>query len=176
MINSEILKSKTQQYHNEVENIMQSKLIFSKQYTIHHYEVFLQRSYNYISNLIHNTTNHWDSFHNILLQKQKALEKDLYQIQAVQNNVEFTAMQNICKYQELGFLYIVLGAMMGNKIIKVNLSQTPAFSNFTFNYLSQHQEQLPQIWQEFKQEINSLTTEQLDKVIAAAIQGYQLYS
>ena len=176
MINAEILKSQTQQYHDEVEKVMQSNLIFSKQYTTKHYQVFLQRSYNHISNLLVNTTSHWSKYKTLLKQKESALHDDLVHLHIEGQTLEYKPMQNICKYQELGFLYIVLGAMMGNKIIKVKLSETPGFADFPFNYLSQHQEQLPQIWQEFKQDINTLSPADLDKVILSAIQGYQLFS
>nr|WP_317632660.1 hypothetical protein [uncultured Flavobacterium sp.] len=66
--------------------------------------------------------------------------------------------------------------MLGNKLILNKLKQNQGFVNFPFAYLSQHQENLSEIWKSFQQKIDQLTPEQLDQVINGSKQEYSLFS
>lgn len=174
MNNSSILKNETKDLHDSVERVMNSSLLFSNQFTMKHYSNFLYKSCNYITSLLNSDNDNWTEYKSILEQKQRALFQDLkslnIEIENTKSNIE---MPN--KYYNLGLIYIVLGAMLGNKVILNKLKQRDEFKDSSFLYLSVNQEILPELWRSFQNKIDDLTPDQLNNVIAGAKHGYGLF-
>lgn len=174
-MNSIILKTKTQDLHDSVEKVMYSSLLFSDQYTTEHYQNFLLKSFHYLVAVTQQSTLYWPEFSTLLNQKKEALYTDLTHLGIPFDLNTKDTIGAIDKYYNLGLIYIVLGAMLGNKMILKKLKEYESFNNSPFNYLSTHQEQLPAIWKDFQSKINALDASNLDEVIKGARDGYQLY-
>jgi len=174
-MNSTILKNETQAYHDSVERVMNSSLLFSNQFTKAHYQHFIAQSYSYISYIINPVSDNWPEYHEILQKKQNALRSDLNHLD-MHPAVHATAENcKANKYYRLGLLYIVLGAMLGNKMILKKLNEYPTFKDYPFAYLAEHQDKLSEIWKGFQSTINELTPDDLEEVILGAKDGYTLF-
>jgi heme oxygenase len=175
MSNSLILKEQTKGLHDSVERVMNSELLFSNQFTVDHYKNFILKSYDYVALLSTAEMVEWDEYKKLLLAKKTALVADLENLNitpSVNTNTNFDFGN---KYYQLGLIYIVLGAMLGNKIILSKLQQTSGFESVIFSYLSEHQQDLSSIWKNFQQYIDQLTQSQLNDVILGAKTGYSLF-
>lgn len=174
-MNNQILKTETKDLHDNVERVMNTHLLFNNQFTIPHYQNFILKSYYYISGIIPKVKTDWSEFNEILAQKQHALLVDLQHMQIQYHQFSPIIVNSSDKYYKLGLIYIVLGAMLGNKMILNKLIEYPAFEGFPFAYLSQHQEQLGTIWKNFQTLINQLNESQLQQIILGARDGYLLF-
>ncbi len=173
-MNSDRLKKETKEYHDSIERVMNSSLIFSNRFTVDHYNKFIQHSYKYIDYITPIIEEEWPEYSPILAAKHSALLKDIIAPLPFTYKKNFPIENN--RYYYLGLLYIVLGAMLGNKIILKKLKEYPSFEGYQFAYLSEHQENLSEIWHNFQNKINALNSDQLDKVIQGAKDGYSLFS
>lgn len=174
MNNSSILKEQTKGLHDNVERVMNSSLLFSNQFTVEHYKNFIQKSFQYITSICELNTIHWPEYKSIVIAKQKALDLDLEHLK-LKNQASINPINSSNAYYELGLIYIVLGAMLGNKIILSKLKQSDNFSDFPFSYLSEHQENLSVLWKSFQITIDNLDQNQLNQVILGAQKGYSLF-
>lgn len=174
-MNTNFLKTETQDLHDKIEQVMHSKLLFSNQFTVAHYHNFILKSYNYITGILPKVAEDWPEFHTILMQKQSALFVDLLHLSAHKENLSPVVINNTNRNYKLGLIYIVLGAMLGNKMILKKLHEYPAFEDFPFAYLSEHQDQLSMLWKSFQTLINDLEKSQLQHVIQGARDGYLLF-
>lgn len=174
-MNSTLLKNETQGFHDNVERVMNSSLLFSDQFTNEHYKHFIRQSYAYINTIIIPVTQDWPEYQEILTKKQDALRIDLSHID-VQTDVSVNSDSiKDSQYYRLGLIYIVLGAMLGNKMILKKLKEYPSFENYPFAYLSEHQDKLSEIWKNFQSTINQLEVHSLEEVIQGAKDGYSLF-
>ncbi|WP_159637432.1 biliverdin-producing heme oxygenase [Sphingobacterium composti Ten et al. 2007 non Yoo et al. 2007] len=174
-MNSKILKTETQDLHDKIEEVMNSQLLFSNQFTLDHYQNLILKSYNYIAGILPKVSSDWPEFKIILEQKLSALYSDLKHLSIIINNLSPVVINNTNRHYKLGLIYIVLGAMLGNKMILKKLHEYQTFKGFPFVYLSQHQEDLSKIWKEFQTLINGLEEIELQKVIQGARDGYLLF-
>jgi len=172
---STILKNETQAYHDSVERVMNSSLLFANQFTKEHYQHFITQSYKYINYIINPVSEDWPEYHEILQKKQKALISDLNHLDIHPAKQSSNEKCKSNKYYRLGLLYIVLGAMLGNKMILKKLREYPIFKDYPFNYLAEHQDKLSEIWKDFQSTINELTAVDLEEVILGAKDGYTLF-
>ncbi|MBD1429060.1 biliverdin-producing heme oxygenase [Sphingobacterium litopenaei] len=174
-MNNKLLKTETQDLHDRIEQVMNAHLLFSNQFTIAHYKNFILKSYCYITGIISKVSLEWLELSDILSQKQDSLLVDLKHM-----NIDYTQYSPVVvnasdKHYKLGLIYIVLGAMLGNKMILKKLQEYPSFDGFPFAYLSQHQDQLSIIWKNFQVLNNQLSPAQLQQVIQGARDGYLLF-
>ncbi|WP_149915589.1 biliverdin-producing heme oxygenase [Sphingobacterium cavernae] len=174
-MNNTLLKTETQDLHDKIEDVMHSKLLFSNQFTTAHYHNFILKSYNYIAGILPKVSLDWPEFEIILEQKLSALYSDIKHLSTIKNNLSPVVINNTNRHYKLGLIYIVLGAMLGNKMILKKLHEYDTFEGFPFAYLSQHQEELSAIWKEFQALINGLEEFELQKVIQGARDGYLLF-
>lgn len=175
LMNNTILKTETQDLHDRIEHVMHSQLLFSNQFTVAHYQNFILRSYRYISNIIEKVSLEWPEFKEILTQKQEALLADLAHLHISPADSSSLVVTSANRHNKLGLIYIVLGAMLGNKMILKKLQDYTEFEDFPFTYLSKHQDQLATIWKNFQSQISALTPEELQNVIQGARDGYFLF-
>ena len=175
MSNSTILKESTKDLHDNVERVMNSSLLFSNQFTTQHYTSFIVKSYEYVFVITDSVQKNWPEYAAVLLSKKGALLHDLEHLSAEPNVNTLKKIDETDKYYQLGLIYIVLGAMLGNKVIWNKLKSNPAFSDFPFNYLSHHQEDLSTLWKNFQDQVNALSSTQLNQVIQGAKKGYSLF-
>lgn len=173
-MNSTRLKEETKEYHDAIERVMNSKLLFSNKYTIDHYEKFIYQSYVYLGNIIPQVQDDWPEYAPLLTSKYEALQEDL-SISSIQATTKNLNIERTNKFYRLGLIYIVLGAMLGNKIILKKLGEYNEFQDYPFNYLSEHQNYLSEIWKSFQERINQLDLEEIDHVIQGAKDGYSLF-
>ena len=174
-MNNSILKQETADLHMLTEKIMQSNLLFSGQFTVSHYKNFILKSYNYIAGINSKVSLDWPEFSDILTKKVNALNADLKHLNLLPAKSALFIPNNE-RFYNLGLIYIVLGAMLGNKIILHKLQKSALFKDFPFFYLSLHQEILPVIWKNFQSKINELNQQELEKVIQGARDGYLLFA
>lgn len=174
-MNSAILKSETQDLHNKIEDVMHSSLIFTDRFTTAHYQHFILKSYAYLHHVTSKENNDWAQFDQILTQKKQALTEDLNHLNLEIEQTSKTSDSKENKFYNLGQIYIVLGAMLGNKMILKKLKEYPSFVNYPFEYLSKHQDNLGEIWKNFQSIINELETSDLEQVIQGARDGYVLF-
>lgn len=174
-MNNNILKTETQDLHDRIEHVMQAHLLFSNQFTQLHYQHFMLKSYRYIHAILDKVNNTWPEFNEILEQKQQALREDLAHLHIHPDESAALAITSTDRHYKLGLIYIVLGAMLGNKMILSKLKEYPAFEGFPFAYLTRHQDQLSSIWKDFQSRINQLDTPTLQQVIQGARDGYLLF-
>ncbi|WP_039053347.1 biliverdin-producing heme oxygenase [Sphingobacterium sp. T2] len=173
-MNNQILKQQTQGFHDKIEQIMHADLLFKNRFTREHYKQLITHSYRYITAVLPKVKDDWKDLSKLLLQKQQALLVDLKHLH-VEEVSSSLAINATSSYYKLGMIYIVLGAMLGNKIILNKLKQYPEFEGYPFAYLSEHQEQLSSLWKDFQTLINSLDSGQLQEVIRGAKDGYLLF-
>jgi len=176
MNNSNLLKAETQEFHDRTERVMNAKLLFSNQFNLDHYKNFILKSYSYISSINQITAANWSIYDDIITSKQNALLIDLKHLEPVDISKKKIIINNNDKFYYLGLVYIILGAMLGNKIILKKLQDYPSFVNYPFAYLSEHQHDFGEIWRGFQDIINSLKKDELDRVIEGAKDGYILFS
>lgn len=174
-MNNTILKTETQDLHDRVEHVMHSQLLFSNQFTKDHYQNFILKSHRYINSILGKVDTEWLDFKKILEQKHAALLIDLAHLQISSEKNSFLIITTSNKHYKLGLIYIVLGAMLGNKMILKKLQEYPTFVDYPFAYLSQHQDQLYNIWKNFQALINDLNESELQNVIQGARDGYLLF-
>lgn len=175
-MNSNILKAQTRDLHDKVEKVMNSSLLFTHQFTPEHYKQLIVKSYCYIRTIQDMGIQQWSAYYNIISQKKQALLIDLKHLQLTQQDIcPKRSMRKQSPHYALGLIYIVLGAMLGNKQIHKQLKQIQAFQQYPFSYLSQHQENLSEIWKDFQATINQLNQQQLQQVIQGARDGYDLF-
>lgn len=174
-MNNTILKTETQDLHDRVEHVMHSQLLFSNQFTQDHYQNFILKSHRYINSILGKADTEWPDFKEILEQKHAALLIDLAHLQISSEKNSFLIITTSNKHYKLGLIYVVLGAMLGNKIILKKLQEYPTFVDYPFAYLSRHQDQLSSIWKNFQVLINDLDESELQNVIQGARDGYLLF-
>ncbi|UYW01152.1 biliverdin-producing heme oxygenase [Flavobacterium agricola] len=175
MTNAQILKTETETLHDQVELVMNSALLFTNQFNLSHYKHFIQKSYNYVNFLQPIILTNWPDFQALLSAKEKALTTDLQHLSLpVKPDVDLS-VASTNKYFQLGLIYIVLGAMLGNKVILNKLHKFEEFQGFPFAYLSHRPENLSEMWKAFQADLNELSAEQLEQVIAGAKKGYALF-
>lgn len=176
-MNSDLLKKVTQEQHDNIERVMNANLLFSNQFTVSHYQQFITKSYQYIIN-IHNTVRKdLPDFFFLIDAKHNAIEKDMKDLAlSLPTNKTITPIYSPNKFYSLGLLYVVVGAMLGNKIILKKLKEDPNFEHFSFHYLNAHQDKVSEIWKNFQATINALSEEELENVIQGAKEGYTLFS
>lgn len=174
-MNNKILKTETQDLHDRIERVMNAHLLFSNRFTAAHYQNFIVKSYCYVTGVISSRGSDWPQFEDILIQKQRALLIDLKQMDIDSAQYPPVVVDASDKHYRLGLIYIVLGAMLGNKMILNKLREYDSFEGYTFAYLSEHQEQLTSIWKSFQVLNNQLDASKLDKVIRGARDGYLLF-
>lgn len=171
-MNSTLLKNQTEDLHKHVEKVMHSALLFSNQFTTDHYYNLILKSYNYISSIIPEVESQWPEFSLLLIQKQQALDQDLQHIHSSVASDTINKIKEVNKYYTLGLIYIVLGAMLGNKMIVKKLKEYESFEGYPFHYLSTHQEKIGMIWSDFQFTINALKSEEFEQVLEGARAGY----
>ncbi len=169
------LKEETKHLHDRVEHVMHSTLLFTGEFTVALYQNFLIQSYRYLSSIEKNTIQHWTNYAEIIQQKTEAVKKDLTILKLDLPSSEILNQTNNSKYYTLGKIYIVLGAMLGNKMIYKALKSNPAFTTVPFFYLTEHQDHLGEIWSAFQNHINQLEEVQLEEVIEGAKTGYLFF-
>lgn len=174
-MNNSLLKTETQDLHDRIEHVMHAHLLFSNQFTEIHYQHFMLKSYRYIHAIVDKVSMAWPEFSEILEQKRLALREDLAHLQLTPDESAALAITSTDKHYKLGLIYIVLGAMLGNKMILSKLKEYPAFEGFPFAYLSRHQDQLSSIWKDFQSRINQLDAAALQHVIQGARDGYLFF-
>lgn len=176
MNNSNRLKSETQEFHDRTEKVMNATLLFSNLFNSEHYQNFILKSYRYISTIQQATTSNWPIYDDIITRKQNALLIDISHLGGSNILPNKENVNNSDKFYSLGLIYIILGAMLGNKIILKKLHEYPTFTNYPFAYLSEHQQDFGEIWKDFQKTVDNLDKEQLDRVIEGAKDGYLLFS
>ena len=131
-MNSTKLKTQTQDLHDSIEKVMHSSLLFSNKFTADHYKNFLRKSYTYIAAIAPSSTLHWPEYSVILSTKKEALHADLVFLGVPTEANATVTLADTDKYHTLGLFYIVLGAMLGNKMILKKLKEYESFQNSTF--------------------------------------------
>lgn len=174
-MNSTRLKEETKEYHDNVERVMNSSLMFSNQFTPAHYTTFIQKSNAYLDTIVPLVARDWPEYLAILTAKQEALLKDLKFSKETELPTKESTDVEENKFFTLGLVYIVLGAMLGNKIILKQLHTYTEFEGYPFAYLSEHQDQLSEIWKDFQMKVNGLDEGNLHNVIEGAKKGYSLF-
>lgn len=176
---SDYLKEKTANYHQEIEEKLESNKLFNNTFTDENYYKMLQVNHVFLKSYedsIKQFLNEKD-LENLALTKLNKLaliEKDIKElgIEELEVNKQFELTN---RAEAIGALYVIEGSMLGGNVIAKTLKKYPFLENKSFNYFGHYGENLGSIWKTFIAYINQeFTTEQeLEQVFEGAKKAYE---
>ncbi|WP_282629110.1 biliverdin-producing heme oxygenase [Empedobacter sedimenti] len=179
MLLSELLKTSTANYHDEIEGKLASKKLFDGTFTDQDYYKMLQVNHLFlevyekdIRDLL--SENDLHNFVQTNLDKLSLIEKDLNELSLSKLNISKKAnLQN--RAEAIGALYVIEGSMLGGNVIAKTLKKYPDLADQKFNYFGHYGENLGQSWKTFVSYINEEFTneEQQKQVLEGAKKAYE---
>ncbi len=179
-----ILKEKTQELHDQLENLMFVSEIMNKSLSLDQYKrnivinyaVHKQWEYQLFETLSEEMQHKLDVD---LRKKLPALEKDIKELNIEEGEVFYhsDAQPGILKNDAfiLGALYVLEGATLGGHVIAKNLSGNPNFTdqNVPLNYYSVYGENLMNNWKSFVEILDDVPEEEYHYAIEGAVMMFE---
>ena len=176
---TDILKKETAQYHDEIEQKLESNKLFDGTFNQANYYKMLQVNHQFIAVLepqINSllTENDLKFLENINLNKLQLLIKDLEELQLDKTVLGTEKLLNT-RLEALGALYVIEGSMLGGMVIAKQLKKYPELSESGFNYFGHYGQGIGTIWKSFVAYLNENVTGEQEKeqVLNGAIKAYQ---
>lgn len=179
MMVTDILKKETKQFHDEIEQKLESNKLFDGTFTQTNYYKMLLVNHQFIKayeNEIFSYLNDADKdlLNRINFNKLDLIEKDLQELQLTPNEVGvINQLSN--RAEALGALYVIEGSMLGGMVIAKQLKRFPELETASFNYFGHYGQDIGPIWKEF---INYMNNQLIDEneqnnALQGAIKAYQ---
>ena len=176
---TDILKTNTSQYHDEIEAKLESKRLFDGTFTQDNYYKMLLVNHQFIKAYeteIHSLLNENDLnlLNEINFNKLALIEKDLVELNLAPK--ELTPIENLENRAEaLGALYVIEGSMLGGMVIAKQLKKYPELETASFNYFGHYGNHIGPIWKDFVAYMNENLMTEEDKKLAlvGAVKAYQ---
>lgn len=179
MITTDILKKETAQYHDEIEQKLESNKLFNGTFTQANYYKMLEVNYQFIAVLepeIKSFLTEADlSFlDQINLNKLELLAKDLTELKLKKTLPQSNELLDN-RAQALGALYVIEGSMLGGMVIAKQLKKYSELAETGFNYFGHYGQGIGSIWKSFVAYLNDNIKEedQQEQVLIGAIRAYQ---
>lgn len=176
---SDLLKTNTANYHDEIETKLESKRLFDGTFTQENYYKMLLVNHQFIKAYegeIHSLLNEKDLnlLNEINFNKLKLIEKDLVELNLNPNPL--TPIENLENRAEaLGALYVIEGSMLGGMVIAKQLKKYPELEKASFNYFGHYGSHIGPIWKSFVSYMNEnlITEEEKQFALEGAKKAYQ---
>lgn len=175
---TDLLKTNTAQYHDEIEARLESKRLFDGSFTQENYYKMLLVNHQFIKAYegeIHTLLNEEDLnlLNEINFNKLELIEKDLIELQL--NPYELSPIVPLMNRAEaLGALYVIEGSMLGGMVIAKQLKKYPDLEKAGFHYFGHYGSHIGPVWKTFVAYMNEkLTTEEeKQSALDGAIKAY----
>lgn len=176
---SDYLKEKTANYHQEIEEKLESNKLFNSTFTDKNYYKMLQVNHVFLKSYEDSikqflTEKDLENLALTKLNKLSLIEKDIQElgIDELQVNKQYELAN---RAEAIGALYVIEGSMLGGNVIAKTLKKYPFLENKSFNYFGHYGENLGSIWKTFINYINQeFTTEQeQQQVFEGAKKAYE---
>ncbi len=176
---TDILKKETAQYHDDIEQRLESNKLFDGTFTQDNYYKMLVVNHQFIQSLEPEikallTVSDLAFLSKINLNKLALLEKDLHELNLPINPTEkLNLLAN--REEALGALYVIEGSMLGGMVIAKQLKKYPDLEQTGFNYFGHYGQDIGPIWKSFVAYLNEnlITEEQQQQTLNGAIKAYQ---
>lgn len=175
---TDLLKTNTAQYHDEIEAKLESKRLFDGSFTQDHYYKMLLVNHQFIKAYegeIHALLNENDL--NLLFEinfnKLVLIEKDLLELNL--NPYTITSIQPLENRAEaLGALYVIEGSMLGGMVIAKQLKKYPDLDKVGFHYFGHYGSHIGPIWKAFVAYMNEqlISEEEKQSALVGAVKAY----
>ena len=176
---TDLLKTNTAQYHDEIEAKLESKRLFDGTFTQDNYYKMLLVNHQFIKAYeteIHSLLNENDLnlLNEINFNKLELIEKDLVELNLKPNELSpINKLEN--RAEALGALYVIEGSMLGGMVIAKQLKKYPELETASFNYFGHYGSHIGPIWKAFVAYMNDnlLTEEEMQSALEGALKAYQ---
>lgn len=176
---SDYLKKKTEIYHKEIEEKLESNKLFNSTFTDKNYYKMLQVNHVFLKS-------YEDSIKQFLtekdlknlaltkLNKLQLIEKDIQEL-GIEPQMANKQFELESRAEAIGVLYVIEGSMLGGNVIAKTLKKYPFLENKSFNYFGHYGENLGQAWKNFINYINQefTTEEEKQQVFQGAKKAYE---
>lgn len=176
---SDYLKKETAQYHQEIEEKLESNKLFNSTFTDRNYYKMLQVNHVFLKSYEHSIKEFLNEkdLENLALTKLNKLsliEKDIHEL-GIEELQTIKQVELVNRAEAFGALYVIEGSMLGGNVIAKTLKKYPFLENKSFNYFGHYGENLGSIWKTFINYINQEFTseEEQKQVLKGAQKAYE---
>ena len=176
---TDLLKTNTAQYHDEIEAKLESNRLFDGTFTQENYYKMLLVNHQFIKAYegeIFKLLNENDKvlLNRINLNKLELIEKDLIELHLTPNELSpINPLEN--RAEALGALYVIEGSMLGGMVIAKQLKKYSELEMANFNYFGHYGNDIGPIWKEFVAYLNNeiVDDEAKQSTLNGAVKAYQ---
>jgi len=176
---TDILKTKTRIYHDEIEQKLESNKLFDGTFSQDNYYKMLVVNHQFIKAyeaeiLSFLNESDQDLLNRINFNKLALLEKDLEELNLNPNDITtVTPLRN--RSEALGALYVIEGSMLGGMVIAKQLKKYPELETANFNYFGHYGQDIGPIWKSFVAYLNEqlVNEEDMNDTLHGAVKAYQ---
>lgn len=176
---TDLLKINTAQYHDEIEQKLESNKLFDGTFTQANYYKMLVVNHQFIKayeSEIHSFLNDSDKelLNKINFNKLSLIEQDLEELNLTPNEIGTINHLNN-RAEALGALYVIEGSMLGGMVIAKQLKKYPDLETANFNYFGHYGQDIGPIWKAFVSYLNEQLIDEQDQndTLKGAIKAYQ---
>ncbi|RLZ08730.1 biliverdin-producing heme oxygenase [Faecalibacter macacae] len=179
MMVTELLKTETRQYHDEIEQKLESNKLFDGTFTQDNYYKMLVVNHQFIKAYeteIHAFLNNSDKelLNRINFNKLSLIEKDILELKLSPKEIgTINHLKN--RAEALGALYVIEGSMLGGMVIAKQLKKYPDLETANFNYFGHYGQDIGPIWKAFVNYLNEQIIDENEKqdTLQGAVKAYQ---
>lgn len=179
MMVTELLKTETRKYHDEIEQKLESNRLFDGSFTQENYYKMLLVNHQFIKAyeeeiLSYLNEGDKDLLNKINFNKLSLIEKDLSELNLISNETgKINHLRN--RAEALGALYVIEGSMLGGMVIAKQLKKYPELETAAFNYFGHYGQDIGPIWKSFVAYMNEELIDFADKqdTLHGAIKAYE---
>lgn len=160
---SEILKHKTKELHDSVEQKFNSSKIFEEDYTAEDYSKLLTYNYLFLKNYEQPVLEILSEKYEESLQLQQRRKIHLFDLEKENlNSFRESACEIAVKSEAeaLGVLYVMEGSTLGGNMIAKKLEGNPDFYGKTFPYFRCYGDRTGSMWKNFKSVLDEVVREE----------------